>query len=312
MRLSDLRLHHARGLSGAEPPEAWSLETCQRTLVVDGSGGAVLDRDPSPWEIRRGTDAYELLLRIACGLESTVRGETEVFGQLKESWARYRCTGGQTAEQLEPWVRCLFEDAKEIRSLLLRNVGAASYGALVRKALRNVLPRSGSAVLLIGAGALARSVLPWIREVGEIRAWNRGEEALGRLLSEAAERPGPPVRAIGAGALGAELTRCAAAVVCIPAGTAGDTSWAAAWNRGPRDRALIHLGLAAADAGSAWDAAPGIVTLEDLHSRQRERNELNRSRFEAAEAECARRARWRALGGPPGLAHGWEDLAAIG
>ncbi len=305
MHLSELQLIQARpGAAPAGSTGAWRLETCQRALVIGGS-------DDSPAGLR-GLEAYELLLRICCGLESEVRGETEVFGQLKESWARYRCVGGQTAEELEPWVRRLFEDAKEVRSLLLRNVGAASYGSLVRKALREPGFEIGNPFLLVGAGTLAKSVLPWVRDLGDVRVWNRGEEALARLLEEAAERPGAPVRVVGADALEEELTRCGAAIVCIPAGTACDGRWASAWTRGPRNRTLIHLGLSAASAGSAWNAVPGIVTLDHLHARQRERNELDRSRFEAAEVECARRARWRALGGPRGLAHGWEDLAALG
>ena len=143
-------------------PSAFPVETCLRRLWISMSASsAAQHRLASAIGADRyvGVDAYEFLLRTACGLESAIAGESDVFGQLKESWKSFHKQGGEVVLALEPLMQRLFEDVKHIRSRHLCNLGAATYGSLVR----NLLGKDAYApTLLIGAGQMARAVLPYL------------------------------------------------------------------------------------------------------------------------------------------------------
>jgi hypothetical protein len=166
-----------------------------------------------------GVNAYLHFLRVACGLESQVLGETDIFGQIKESWnsALTRNKGFSEIEQLSPWVQRCFEDAKEVRTRHLQNLGGVSYGSLVRRAIQmnlreSTLPQGGvaaheresdfgreeSPVLIVGAGQIANSVAPYLWD-RPLRIWNRsalGLEKIENELRSLAERfSGEPGRA---------------------------------------------------------------------------------------------------------------------
>ena len=82
-----------------------------------------------------GTAAYAFLLRFACGLESKLVAETEIFGQIKQAWRDFSEASSGVARQLSPWMQLLFQDAKAIRAQYLANLGSASYGSQVRRLL---------------------------------------------------------------------------------------------------------------------------------------------------------------------------------
>ena len=81
---SDLALLRARS-------EAWVIGTCQRTVIIAlGRNARAQFAAPqvlplAAAQAMSGAEAYAFLLRFACGLESRMAGETEVFGQIKES-----------------------------------------------------------------------------------------------------------------------------------------------------------------------------------------------------------------------------------
>src|SRR4051812_21261270 len=78
-------------------PGIFRLDSCLRCLWVldretlEAEVGA--DRIPCA-EVLSGPEAYAFLVRIACGLESRIVGETDIFGQFKEAWQGWRASGG--------------------------------------------------------------------------------------------------------------------------------------------------------------------------------------------------------------------------
>src|SRR5262245_24041954 len=100
-------------------PDACTVSTCLREVRI-----AVLPADVAPsqvegatdYEVHGGADAYRFLLQLACGLESEIAGETEIFGQIKQAWRDYEATHATEARALRPWMQRLLQDTKEVRS----------------------------------------------------------------------------------------------------------------------------------------------------------------------------------------------------
>ena len=141
-----------------EAGAAWVIATCQRTVLVgvgDDLRKRVAARLPLAFRAQghAGDEAYAFLLRFACGLESRLIGETEIFGQVKESWREFSATDTDLSRELAPLVQQLFQDTKEIRAHQLSGLGSASYGSQVRRLLGGT---AGGTTLLVGAGLLAQ------------------------------------------------------------------------------------------------------------------------------------------------------------
>ena len=119
-------------------------------------------------EVFRGHDAYRFLLETICGLNSPIVGETAVMGQFKEFSQRAKF-------QTTPWGRFLRQltlnlmmDAKRVRTRHLQGLGSQSYGSLVRQEVKG-LPT----VAVLGAGKLAREILPWLIGKTKVRVFYR-------------------------------------------------------------------------------------------------------------------------------------------
>src|SRR5262245_56556396 len=127
--LKDFHLIHRRKPHMFESPDALVWETCLRSIAFTSSLPPVCDKD----EIFSQQRAYQFLLEVICGLHSPVVGETEVFGQFKnftKQWLE-RDPGRISL------VQRLFSEAKEIRSLYLRNLGTQSYGSWVKRKVKS-------------------------------------------------------------------------------------------------------------------------------------------------------------------------------
>ncbi|CAK9249824.1 unnamed protein product [Sphagnum jensenii] len=173
MGLESLRVIHFSKAEGSLRPDFGSipeflehsfyLNSCQRMLWVDFNSEKL--EDPG-FQTFFGGDAYGFLLKVAAGLESQVAGETDIFGQIKETWKKFQSSHLSDSSShvlLSQVFQKLFEDTKEIRTHYMQNLGGSSYGSLLRKLLREKGPFDG-ATLLIGAGQLAESVAPYLLE----------------------------------------------------------------------------------------------------------------------------------------------------
>lgn len=89
------------------------------------------------------------MLEVICGLHSRVFGETEVLGQF-----RTFCRNHPEITTIGNW---LLEDAKLIRSNYLQDLGAQSYGSVIRRWCS-----SHSTIAILGTGQLAKKLYPWV------------------------------------------------------------------------------------------------------------------------------------------------------
>jgi hypothetical protein len=292
---------------------AFEVDTCQRRLWIYSAHG----QDPlaEQVDILRGEKAYLFLLRVATGLESEIRGETDIFGQLKEAWRWYETSDeAYHFDALSPWMQRLFEDTKDVRAQHLQNVGGSSYGSLIRILLKRYHSAPQEPLLIVGAGHIARAICPWLAE-HELWIWNRGEESLKTLLDEVGTRPGARVRPlIGPEAEERAWREAAHAIVCIPYDAEGDGRRIRLWREGAAagyaKGSVIHLGGLGQACGE-WSTLNEFHPLDDLFSLQKEQNEARASQFARALRTCEEKARLRGLGGSLTLPHGWEDLAVF-
>jgi hypothetical protein len=294
---------------------AWVVATCQRTVLV-GAGDELRKRIAArlPLAFRAqgfaGAEAYAFLLRFACGLESRLVGETEIFGQVKESWREFSTAGGALAQELGPLVQQIFQDTKEVRAHQLSGLGSASYGSQVRRLLGGA---TAGATLLVGAGQLAQAVAPWI-ETGELIIWNRTRERaieLARLVQERNPQQCVTVPGSSDEAELAAWARVADVVLCVPEDEARDGQRIAAWTAGARPAGrIVHLGLGEG-GGRSWSGVPGLTSLTALFDMLRVQEDQRTQQVRRARRACAEKAMLRSLGSSTSQAHGWEDLAAF-
>ena len=312
-----LVLHRRKSAQGAlarprMPPSlgdrpVFHLETCLRELWVLDTG-----RTPNRVDVFEGLErhhgyrAYEFLLRVGCGLDSELKGESDVFGQLRDAWRAFEGDHPVQASDLGPLMQRIFEDVKEIRSRHLRNLGSITYGGLARRLLGEDV---GAPTLLVGAGRMAQAVIPYLC-AQPLYVWNRSSDRTSQLLATLPAERAASIRVLPAGA-GAEIDawrRVTNVVLCVPANPRADAARLEAWAGCERlSGRIIHLGLLGA-AGSAFEDVPGVATLEDLFALQASHNALRDAQLARATAACREKARLRSLGGPLSLAHGWEDL----
>ena len=294
---------------------AWVIDTCQRTVIVALGRNAraqMAERLPmaSAAQAMSGAEAYAFLLRFACGLESRMAGETEVFGQIKESWRDLSASPGALSRQLEGVVQALFQDTKEIRATHLSKLGSASYGSQVRRLLGAA---STGPTLLVGAGQLAKAVAPWL-ETGELWLWNRSADKAHELARRVQERRPERVCRVLDGTVETELSawsRAADVLLCVPADAARDAARIAVWQaRAGHSGRIVHLGLGES-RDSSWDGVPGLTSLTALYDMLRAQSELRGTQLTRARRSCEEKAARRTLGARDAHTHGWEDRAAF-
>lgn len=292
------------------------LDTCQRGIWVFHAEAQSFHRmvrnikDFSEFEVFQGPQAYLFLLRVVCGLESKVIGETDIFGQFKEAWKRFSDQNKQLSLDLVPWMQRIFEDAKEVRSQYLQKIGGSSYGSLVRKWLKHKqLQISPScSVLLLGAGQLAQSVAPYLID-SELWVSNRNRENLLNFYEKVTRLPQAKMRLIeGLDQEKIAWQKASCIVICTPVDEYRESLRLDWFTQGGIDqRFVIHLGGNRAKC-SHWRKIPGFSCLDDLFLLQNELDSVRSVQIARAEKACENRAKLRYLGGSISIPHGWEDL----
>lgn len=125
-------------------------------------------------QILRGQAAYQLCLEICSGLHSPIMGETEVFGQFRDFFLKLPNTS-PFSRFLRSFAEQVITDTKQVRQEHLLNLGAQSYGSLLRRICGPV-----QSVCLIGAGQLSEEILPWFQGKSELhlvcRRMEQGQE----------------------------------------------------------------------------------------------------------------------------------------
>ena len=221
--LSSTELAAASGLQ-----QAWVIATCQRVVVAmigRSARAQLVERLPSAARAQAfsGAEAYAFLLRFACGLESRLPGETEVFGQIKESWRAFSATPSLLSRQFNGWVQRLFQDTKEIRAAQLSGLGSTSYGSQVRRLLGGTPQRSDVA----GRRRSARANRRTLARFTELLVWNRTRERALELKQLLQRRNAERACRVLDSSQAAELAAWSTAgnvVLCMPADEARDAA----------------------------------------------------------------------------------------
>lgn len=283
-------------------PHLFHVDTCQRQLWITDHETETAGDDISSYV---GEAAYEMLLSIACGLESRVIGETEIFAQLKNAWRKHH-ESPQSLMETDALLTALFEDTKFIRSNYISGIGGQSYGTLVRKC---VAPANGSHFLIAGAGELAGAVAPLFTH-WQLTLTNRSIDKARMLAGKLADK-GADVTVltpVSANLLAPQLS-VTDIIVCRPFDAAADQRMA----RLPALRSFVHLGASRDDlAALSFPKHINTVGLDDIFALQAAQDELRTAQVARARQACRERAILRCLGTSVTLPHGWEDLAAFG
>lgn len=132
-----------------------------------------------PVETYSGEDAIRFLLEVICGLNSPLVGETAVMGQFREFVARTKLPNTPWGNFLRQSISNLLVDAKRVRHEHLQGLGSQSYGSLVRHHVKG-LPM----VAVLGAGQLAKEILPWLIGKTRVRLCYRNHARANELLNE--------------------------------------------------------------------------------------------------------------------------------
>jgi len=207
-------------------------------------------------------------------------------------------------------VQRLFKDTKEIRAAELSGLGSTSYGSQVRRLLGGT---TQGPTLLVGAGALAQTVAPWL-DSRELMIWNRTRERaleLGQLLQRRNANRACRVLDNSEAAELAAWSTAGHVVLCIPADEARDAGRIAAWQSNPRQGGrIVHLGLSQPNAAH-WAGVPGLTDLATLFDMLRSQSDQRSTQLARARRACADKASLRSANSVSSEAHSWEDLSAF-
>ncbi|MBV1893320.1 MAG: NAD(P)-binding domain-containing protein [Ilumatobacteraceae bacterium] len=208
-------------------------------------------------QVRVGDDAVEYLLRVSCGLESALLGDSEILGQLRTAW-NASSAADHAGQMLRPVFRDAFAVGKQARSSTSISAGGAGVGSAVELAVRG---RDGR-VLVIGTGQAGQAVARRLSgRHGSITVANRTLKKARRLAQEV-NGEAIDLASLDAALLAAEV------VVCATSGSAplltGERLHRLLINAPEWSPLIVDLG-----APPGVEAVPGleVLTLDSLQHR---------------------------------------------
>lgn len=252
------------------------FRTCLRDVVfLDGDETGVTPGAEHDTLLENG-DAYTRLVEIVCGLQSPLAGETQVQGQFK---AFLDTLEPQACGWLRGIGRQVLTDARVIRERHLRGLGSRTYGSAARRHTRDC-----AHIALIGAGALAHDIEPYLAGTHTIDRWTRTE------LADANDSRG--------------TSETTAVIVAAPVDSC---TIARVARRYPNLRRVIDLRAEA--ERTTIDAAAPVVTLSDIFINTSGHDDAESPQVREARRmarQCGRRFDTREELHP----FGWDDLCA--
>lgn len=135
---------------------------------VQASGLSTDEIRPSIY-IKSGRQAVQHLLRVACGLDSQILGETQILGQVGQCFVN-----GRAGSTVGPVLTYVFSRALHAGKRARAETGIAYGGTSISHAAASLLAReigglSSKQVLVIGAGEAAQKALQALRRQGSPR-----------------------------------------------------------------------------------------------------------------------------------------------
>jgi glutamyl-tRNA reductase len=290
------------------PEFEFSIQTCQRTLVLSlrsfGLPSVLLNTGLLNTGRRafHGVEAYCYFLQFACGLESQIQGETDVFGQVKIAFRQLQERNPVLGRKFRGTFASWLEDTKEIRAQFLQNIGGNNYGALSRRLLN---PQASDSVVVIGAGLISKTVAPYFAEFN-LSVWNRTAERLTELATQLSRKGNLFTALTDDQALSKAIEHATIVILATPP----DAVLPAAITSHLRpDARVLHLGGQQEQLTALHELGTRLTTLTDLFELDREQSIVRKKQVRQALDACHQRSLLRSLARSIHIAHGWEDLA---
>jgi glutamyl-tRNA reductase len=209
-----------RACGTARLSEIIILSTCNRTELITVAGDEETHERVVDWFCSshhvpragiesclyrlRGAEAMRHLVHVACGLDSMVMGEPQIFGQLKSACTSAR-HAGTVGPGLDRTMNHVFALAKQVRTQTAIGENPVSVAFAAVKLARHIFSDlAATTALLIGAGETIELVARHLSEAGvprmiiANRTLHRAEQLAGRHGGEAivlAELPANLARA---------------------------------------------------------------------------------------------------------------------
>lgn len=263
----DVREHIALDAGGqvalttAVKREGWAeevalLSTCNRTELYVASADPLagemalsallrhLPRAPPPdsgcYRRQGGVAAAKHLLRVACGLESAILGETEIQGQVRSAHARglETRTVGAVLDRL---FQAAMRAGKRARRETRISSGGISHGSAAAQVVRRVFDDlEGRRVLILGAGLIATQAARALADLvgGSYVVANRSEAHARELAASL-----PRSRVTGLDAVPRELAEAHVAILAGGAGPLAADDVAEALKKRRDPLLLVDLGV---------------------------------------------------------------------
>lgn len=137
-------IHRSHGNQRDIPEGFTEWKTCLRSIFFG---------DEHSDTTHSGTDAYEFILQVICGLHSPMIGETEILAQFKNFLEKNPNTITRKISNK------LIQDAKTLRTKYLKSYGSQSYGSYTLKESKGF-----DTIVLLGAGSLVQEIVPIIKD----------------------------------------------------------------------------------------------------------------------------------------------------
>lgn len=162
----------------ANSGDFFCLNTCQRVIYLSFKFFPLnlLEKQVSA-EVYSGSKAYHHLLKIICGLESKILGESEIVHQFKTSYSEYLNLPNRQSRLIKVLEK-LFKDSKEIRSKHLLNVGQHSYAGITRILLEK---KSNNNLLIVGNGSMSQNLIKVLKKRFNIHITGRNPAKVSSL-----------------------------------------------------------------------------------------------------------------------------------
>jgi glutamyl-tRNA reductase len=286
---------------------AFVIATCQRSVVLSATELLVAGALRS----FSGADAYDYFLRFASGLESQIKGETDVFGQVKSAFKKFAKEKPDAFATFSGLFTRVLEDTKEIRATYLHGIGGNTYGALARRLL-NPLPTDR--VLLIGAGQVSKSVAPYFADA-HLTIYNRSLPRLLELSAELTQKGYEGIQYINKEPIPTKLIEDATLIlICTPPGSELDQQVIEHTRTSTNASRIFHFGAQAMDLAAFHEATylqSRVFSLTELFEMEKSQNTLRDRQVAQALKACHDRAILRSMSRSIHIAHGWEDLPAF-
>ncbi len=279
-------------------------QTClRRILILNANDGASTiaaiengEMTLPTVDVFRGQEAYRFLLEVICGLNSPIVGETAVMGQFKEFLLGAKFPKNHWGSFLRQLATNLMIDAKRVRHNHLQGIGSQSYGSLVRQQVKGM-----PSVAVLGAGKLAREILPWLIGKTKVRVFYRSWEHAKDLLETY-----PEIDLVKYSDADARWQQNEAALIIAAPLSADEVS---RWRRAQSANFSKCLDLRGEAASDPVCADCEVIKLNELFDALRTERERLESHVETARAEIkqlvqrqSQQAQFRPFG--------WEDLCA--